>query len=111
MDGNALMALIVTGFIALVILAIAVVLLSGRGAGMIAGYNTSSAAEKAKYDEKKLCRFVGGILLPIALGMPAVAIGAIYGVRWLAWAYGIFVVALCVFAVIYLNTGNRYKKK
>ena len=110
MDGNALMALIVTGFIALMILVIALVLLSGRGASLIAGYNTSSAAEKAKYDEKKLCRFVGGILLPIALGMPAVALGAIYGIDWVAWAYGIAVVALVVFAVIYLNTGKRFQK-
>lgn len=29
-----------------------VVLLSGHGAFLIAGYNTSSKADKAKYDEK-----------------------------------------------------------
>lgn len=35
------------------------VLLSGKGGFLIAGYNTSSAREKAKYDEKKLCRVTG----------------------------------------------------
>lgn len=31
----------------------------GNGAGLIAGYNTSSAEKKLKYDEKKLCRTMG----------------------------------------------------
>lgn len=42
-------------------------LLSGRGSFLIAGYNTASPEEKARYDEKKLCRIVGSCLLVIAL--------------------------------------------
>lgn len=38
---------------------LSIVLLSGHGSGLIAGYNTSSEAEKNKYDEKKLCRVFG----------------------------------------------------
>lgn len=34
-------------------------LLSGRGAMLIAGYNTATEEEKLRYDEKKLCRTVG----------------------------------------------------
>ncbi|MBE6961783.1 MAG: DUF3784 domain-containing protein [Ruminococcaceae bacterium] len=41
----------------------AVSLLSGRGAFLIAGYNTASPEKKAAYDEKKLCRVTGGGLL------------------------------------------------
>lgn len=37
-----------------------VVLLMGKGSFLIAGYNTSSKEEKQEYDEKKLCRVVGG---------------------------------------------------
>lgn len=33
--------------------------LRGRGGGLIAGYNTMSAEEKAKYDAKKMCRGMG----------------------------------------------------
>ena len=30
----------------------------GKGAFLIAGYNTASAAERARYVEKALCRFM-----------------------------------------------------
>ncbi len=39
---------------------ISIILLSGRGSFLIAGYNTASRKEKAQYDEKKLCRVTGG---------------------------------------------------
>lgn len=35
------------------------VLISGRGSGFISGYNTAPKEEKAKYDERKLCRVTG----------------------------------------------------
>lgn len=38
---------------------IAVVLISGRGSGLIAGYNDLSKKEKEKYNEQKLCKVVG----------------------------------------------------
>lgn len=38
------------------------VLFSGKGAFLIAGYNTMSETEKAQFDEKKLCRAVGTLL-------------------------------------------------
>ena len=38
---------------------LSVVLLSGHGGWFISGYNTASKEEKAKYDEKKLCRTWG----------------------------------------------------
>ncbi len=46
---------------------IAIVLLLGKGSWMIAGYNTLSEAEKYKFDEKKLCKIVGGGIGIIAL--------------------------------------------
>lgn len=36
-----------------------ITLLSGHGSWLIAGYNTASKEEKAKYNEKKLCRVIG----------------------------------------------------
>lgn len=44
-----------------------VVLLAGKGGFLIAGYNTASPAEKARYDEKKLCRVMGAGMLVITL--------------------------------------------
>ena len=46
-------------FLVIVFLALSLVFFMGKGSFLIAGYNTSGKAEKAKYDEKRLCRFVG----------------------------------------------------
>lgn len=48
---------------------IAVILLMGKGSFLIAGYNTSR--NKEKYNEKRLCRVVGGGLVVITLVMAA----------------------------------------
>ena len=48
---------------------IAVILLMGKGSFLIAGYNTSR--NKEKYNEKRLCRVVGGGLGVITLVMAA----------------------------------------
>jgi O-antigen/teichoic acid export membrane protein len=53
----------------------ALYMISGKGGWLISGYNTMSKEEKAKYDEKKLCRWVGlAILLPTDLFMALILI-------------------------------------
>lgn len=42
-----------------IFLVISIILLSGHGSWFISGYNTAPKEEKAKYDEKKLCRTTG----------------------------------------------------
>ena len=76
MTGSDVGGLVLTCFIGVVLVALAVVLLRGKGGFLIAGYNTMPPKEQAKYDEKALCRFVGKILLPVGLLSPAVAVGA-----------------------------------
>ena len=44
--------------IALMFLLLGTVFMRGKGAFLIVGYNTSSKEEKAKYDEKALCRYI-----------------------------------------------------
>lgn len=46
---------------------LSIVLISGHGGGFISGYNTAREEEKAKYDEKKLCRTTG-------VGMAVIAV-------------------------------------
>lgn len=103
-------ALIITSIIGLLFTVMALVLLTGRGAFLIAGYNTASKKEKEKYDSKALCRFMGKILLPIGIFTPLVAIGGIYEIDWMNTLYTFGVIALSIFAVIYANTGNWFKK-
>ena len=46
---------------------LSIILLSGHGSWFISGYNTASKEEKAKYNEKKLCRTMG-------IGMAVIAV-------------------------------------
>ena len=76
------------GFIIFAVLSI--VLISGHGSWLISGYNTASKEEKAKYDEKKLCRTMG-------IGMSVIAILLlIMGVF-----ENIFTGILCVYCIGY----------
>lgn len=43
-----------------------IVFLCGKGAMLIAGYNTSSPEERAQMDEKQLCRFMGKFCFAMA---------------------------------------------
>lgn len=90
------------GFI--VILIFTIILLSGRGAWLIAGYNTASKEEKAEYDEKKLCRVTG-------IGMAVIAIlilvmGLFEDMLPASFAFislGIIIVD-CIVTIIVINT-------
>ncbi len=110
MTNNDIVALIITGSLGLILVIMAIVLLLGKGAFLIAGFNTMSESEKKKYDTKALCRFMGKVLLPIGILMPSVAIGEIINIPWISGAYTGVVVILSLFAVIYSNTGNRFRK-
>ncbi|MBQ6542788.1 MAG: DUF3784 domain-containing protein [Clostridia bacterium] len=103
-----IMGLIIVGCISLMLLIISLILLRGKGAGLIAGYNTSG--NKEEFDSEALCKFVGKILLPIALLSPSVAVGGIYKIPAITVAYSLIVTALVIFALIYANTGNRFKR-
>ncbi|MDD7794361.1 DUF3784 domain-containing protein [Clostridium sp. 'White wine YQ'] len=61
-------------FIVALFLVLTITFLSGKGGFLIAGYNTASKEEKAKYDEKKLCRVMGiGMgVITIVLAIPAI---------------------------------------
>lgn len=110
MDKNAIVALVITGVIGMLFVVMAIVLLTGRGSFLIAGYNTMPKKEKEEYDNKALCKFLGKILLPIGLLMPSVAIGGIYNILWITFVYVAVAFGLVIFALVYANTGNRFKK-
>ena len=83
-----------------------------KASGLIAGYNTMSKEEKAKYDEEKLTRFVGDLLLingaillvPVIISLLIDVPPSFIGISWI-----LFVVVI-ISGVIYMNTGNRFKK-
>ena len=71
---------------------------------------TSSRAEKGKYDEKALCRFMGKMMFLLAACFLITILSDLLGYMaflWIGW--GLFL-AVIVFMLIYSNTGNRFKK-
>lgn len=88
-----------------------IVFLCGKGAMLIAGYNTSSPEERARMDEKQLCRFMG----KFCFAMAGCWLIAAAGVFWGQEAFHITGISLFVVVIIagliYANTGNRFKKQ
>lgn len=83
---------------------------SGRGAFLIAGYNTASKEEKEKIDEKKLCKYVGKLMLLFAGCFLILMASDVLGKMWLLWLGLTLLFGTVIGGVIYLNTGDRLKK-
>jgi len=99
---------VVIGAVTGLIIVLAIVLLTGRGSFLIAGFNTMSKDRKAKYDAQALSKFIGKILLPIGILLPFVGIERIAG--WYAWVFVAVTLGLSIFAAMYVNAGNRFRK-
>lgn len=102
--------MVCNGFIIVLLAVLGVLFLRGKGTTLISGYNTMSEAEKSAMDEKRLCRFMGKLLLLLAgLWLVITILEACRLKTWLWVGVGVFVV-VTVGAVIYANTGNRFRK-
>jgi cell division protein FtsX len=97
----------------LILAILGVVIRFAKVSFLISGYNTSSKNEKEKYDEKKLCMFVGNLLFVLAciqlLMAVAVALNIIDYIFIMLIGCILFFIVIIV-AVIYMNTGNKFKK-
>lgn len=98
---------------ALLFLALSIPLLAGRGAWLVAGYNTMPANQRERYDERKLCRATGCMLLgvSIACGLMASAavfeaerVGACEVADWLYLLAAVVLIADVVVGVWYAST-------
>lgn len=94
----------------MVLVILGVIFLNGKGAFLIAGYNTASKAEKQKTDEKKLCSFMGKMMFILAGCWLVIASSEIFKAMWLLWVGLCLFFVVCVGAVIYMNSGNRFKR-
>lgn len=88
----------------------AIVLSQGKGAFLIAGYNTKSKREKAQYDEAALCKFMGKIMYGISFSILLWALSDMLEVKALYYIGLILFFGFVIFTLVYLNTGNRFKK-
>ena len=97
---NIIIAWVLNGIMAI----ISLVLLSGRGAFLIAGYNTMSKDKKAKYNEKRLCRMMGCGLSIITLIMVIATLYNFEMPHFISWLipWGLFAVVAAM--MILMNT-------
>lgn len=103
--------LIITGILLVPGIIFGVILCSGRGVDMIAGFNTATPEERAKWDEKALCRGVG-ILLFVMLGcMTVIAVVSVLGMTTLVWGGLALTALVAVGGMVYINKSKRFKKK
>ena len=104
------MLLAVFLIIAALFIALGIVFAMGKGAKLIAGYNTASPDEKAKTDEKKLLKAMSVFMFVLAGCFIVSASGELFRVKPPVWVgQALFVVSLIV-GLVYLNTGNRFEK-
>ena len=101
---------IIFGVIAVIMIVMAVFLLNGKGAFLVAGYNTMSKEEQSKYDEKALCRSVGWTLIAVTFGMLLIPAGIYLKISWLYYCGIALLFIIPITCVIYANTGNRFRK-
>jgi len=101
-------------FMSALILAVLGILIRFKKASfLISGYNTSSKEEKAKYDEVKLCNFVGNLLFVLSGILFSLGVFKLLNLAYFKYILnaGIsLLVIIIIISIIYMNTGNRFKK-
>lgn len=85
-------------------------LINGKGSFLIAGYNTMSEEEKAEYDTLALCKFMGKMMFALSFSMLLWLFSELYNIDWLFYLGLIIFIGIVAFMLIYMNTGNRFKK-
>ena len=103
--------LIVHLVVAGIFLVLGTVFAFGKGAFLIAGYNTASAEEKAKYDEKKLCRAVSKLMFALAACWVVAALSEIFKNMIFLWVGIALFVVVTVVGVVWINRGQVQKVK
>ncbi|MCL1858392.1 MAG: DUF3784 domain-containing protein [Oscillospiraceae bacterium] len=81
----------------------------GKGAFLIAGYNTMSKAEKEKYNKTALCKFIGKIMFALSFCIALWFLSDILKIMWILYTGLILFFAVIIFAWFYANTCNRFK--
>ena len=84
-----------------------VVFAYGKGTGLIAGYNTATAEEKAKYDKKKLCKAMSRLMFALAGSWLVIASSEIFKKIALLWIGLALFLVVSVVGAVYVNRGTK----
>lgn len=92
--------MIITYIVAGLMFVLSIILLSGRGSWLIAGYNTMSKEKQNKYDSKKLTRATGIMTIIISLALLALAFSLLNAI--------VFLIIVFVSVIIIIIYTNKY---
>ena len=101
---------IVYGILFLLFLVLGGVFLCCKGDFLIAGYNTASSAERAKFNKKALCRSMAVMMFAIAFSFIISALGIFIEIIP-PWIGHVLMLAIILIGLIYINTSKRVKYK
>lgn len=105
-------AFVILGLVSLVLLIMAIIILSGKGDSLIAGYNTASRDAQDVYDKRRVRILVGVLLIVIGLVLPAFGLLLILGYKDLvlvAFPATAFIIVAATFATAHLWAKKRDK--
>lgn len=94
----------------LLYIALGIYLLQGKGGWLIAGYNTMPKEEKEKYDKTALCKATGKLILAIAFTIALITAGGLLEMNALMISGVVLMLLFIIIGMIYINTGERFKK-
>lgn len=87
-----------------------IVFINGKGSFLIAGFNTMTPEEKKNYDTNALCTFMGKMMFALSFSMLLWFISEAYEINWLFYVGLVLFLVIITYMLIYVNTGNRFKK-
>lgn len=102
---------LVIGGVAFMMMLLGLYMLQGKGAFLIAGYNTMPKEEKAKYDGPAMARFIGKLLFALAFSMLFWLAGMLLEKSWMFYIGVALFLGFTGAALIYMNTGGRFLKQ
>lgn len=95
----------------LVFIVLGILFSCGKGSFLIAGYNTASKAERAKYDEKALCRAMGWMMFALAACWLIAALNFLFENMAFFWVGILLIFIVVVIGAVYMNTSKKIKRK
>jgi hypothetical protein len=99
--------MVVEIFIILLLIVLGILFLNGKGAFLIAGFNTKSLEEQEVYDKKALCKFMGIMTFVLAFSM---LFWVLLNLQFLFIVGIVLFFCTIIFMLIYMNMSNRFKK-
>jgi len=102
--------IVVVILIIVIFIVCGIILSLGKGAFLIAGFNTMTKEEKEKYDVISLCKFWGICMFLFALCIILFLLSELLEMKILFNIGFVLIFAITLFMLVYSNTGNRFKK-